>query len=246
MQMLATNTHAQSLSESITELTQSHKRVIAAEVDLQAAKERAAAANGDWYPTFDATTSYGYEDQNKGQGTQDTAMVPRVLDMSITQRVWDFGSANAGIDRAEIEINQSEEALRATRQNVALEGINAYLNVVRQRKLLEFTLGSIANIKKQAQLEDSKVQRGSGLATDVLQAKTQLAGSEASRIGIEGALRNATNRYRAVFGALPPNTKEMSHAGNYLLIFISAQAWTKPLKLPAAKIPVYGRRIWAR
>jgi len=37
----------------------------------------------------------------------------------------------------------------------------------------------------------------------VLQAKTQLAGAQAARVRAEGALRQALNRYRAVYGSLP-------------------------------------------
>ena len=43
------------------------------------------------------------------------------------------------------------------------------------------------------------------MSTDVLQAKTQLAGAEARAIQARGALRTALNRYKAVFGHLPDN-----------------------------------------
>ena len=58
-------------------------------------------------------------------------------------------------------------------------------------------------LARQAELEDARVQRGSGLSTDVLQAKTQLAGAQARVIRTAGDLKNALNRYRAVFGNVP-------------------------------------------
>lgn len=207
----STFAYAEGLRTDIEALLNDHKRVDATRLDLEAAKQRAQAANAPWYPTLDATTSYGYERQNKGNGTEDTAMPPRSFELSLSQMIWDFGASNAAIDRARIEVTQAQQTLASTRQNVALEGINAWYNVVRQRKLLDFNNGSIENVKKQMQLEDARVQRGSGLATDVLQAKSQLAGLEATRSRLQGALNTAINRYRAVFGKQPPkaSTKNM-------------------------------------
>lgn len=200
--------HAAELKPTIEQLLNDHKRIAAAAADLEAAKQRSKTAVGDWYPTLDATTSYGYEEQNKGKGTDDTAMPPRVLELSLTQLIYDFGATEASIDRSRVEVTQATHTLESTRQGLSLEALNAHLNVLRQRKLLRFNQGSIANVKRQMQLEDARVQRGSGLATDVLQAKSQLAGLEATQTRIKGALRNAINRYRAVFDTEPPVSEQ--------------------------------------
>jgi adhesin transport system outer membrane protein len=71
-------------------------------------------------------------------------------------------------------------------------------------------LRSEDNIKKQTELENARVSRGAGFSTDVLQAKTQLAGAQARRVQAEGALRVARNGYRAVFYADPGPVSEMS------------------------------------
>jgi adhesin transport system outer membrane protein len=44
------------------------------------------------------------------------------------------------------------------------------------------------------------VERGAGLSSDVLQAKSSLAAAKARRVVIEGQLENAKARFRAVFG----------------------------------------------
>jgi adhesin transport system outer membrane protein len=199
---------ASELRVEVERLLESHGRILASEADVDVIRERGKVAKGSWYPTVDVLTSYGWERQNKGQGVADTSMPPSTLELSLTQLVWDFGATNAAIDRANLEKTQALNTLESTRQNVMLEAINAHLNVYRQRQLLEFNQGSIDNVKRQMKLEDARVQRGSGLATDVLQAKGQLAGLEATRIRIRGALRTATNRYRAVFGDTPPPEKD--------------------------------------
>lgn len=200
---------AETLREVIEELVQTHKRIKASEADVVAARERSRVALGSWFPTLDVTANYGYEIQNKGQGATDTFMPPRAIDLSITQLLWDFGSTNTSVDQARLLFDQSRITLTAVRQALINEGVIAYLDLIRASKRLDFARASVANIKRQAELENARVQRGSGFATDVLQAKTQLAGAEARRVQEGGTLNIARNRYRAVFGETPPNVKDL-------------------------------------
>ena len=94
-------------------------------------------------------------------------------------------------------------------QGIILEGVSTHLNVMRFQKLLNFAKGSADNIKRQAELEDAKVQRGSGFTTDVLQAKSQLAGALGNIIRSERALLEALNAYQAVFGGAPKDIAKM-------------------------------------
>lgn len=55
--MSAHSAAADSLRADIIEMLAQHKRVEAAKLDLEAAKQRSTAAGGAWYPTLDATTS---------------------------------------------------------------------------------------------------------------------------------------------------------------------------------------------
>ena len=202
--------YADSLKDSLSELVKAHKRILAAQADTSAAREQVRITLGDWFPTLDVTGSWGYEKQNKPPGSDDTDLTPRKLDVKLTQQLWDFGSSNAGIRRARLTHEQAVKTEDATRQSLLLEGITAHLNLMRANKLLQFAKGSEANIKRQAELEDARVQRGAGFSTDVLQAKTQLAGANARRIQAGGALQTALNRYRALFYKDPGDIAKMT------------------------------------
>ena len=200
---------AASLYDDLGSLVTNHQRLVAAQADVDAASERVEVAKGSWYPDLSMSTSYGYERQIKGNDTADTSMPSRDLSASINQTVWDFGAINAEIERANLELEQSKLTLSAGRQSLILEGVSAYIELARASKLVQFAIESVKNIKHQADLEDSKVQRGSGLPTDVLHAKTQLAGAEARLTRARGAFRVASNRYRAVFGYDAGNINDM-------------------------------------
>ena len=204
------NAQADNLSEALSTLIKTHKRMLAADADVKAAVEQVEVTWGDWYPSLSITANIGREKQQKPTGSDDTDQVARNVDTSITQKVWDFGSTNSAIRSARLALQQSRETRESTKQSLLLEGITAYLNVVRASKLVNFASGSVENIKRQAELEDARVQRGSGFSTDVLQAKTQLAGAEAQLIQSRGTLKTAVNRYRAVFGAPPIDIEKMA------------------------------------
>lgn len=190
--------HAQPLRESLAQVLADHQRIQAAEAEVDAARNAAIASLGGWYPTFDFNVDAGREKQRKPRAA-DTNLWFQQYELRLTQLLWDFGATNATVRSAKRVYDQAKANLEATTQSVLLEAITAHLNLIRAVEILRFALMSEENIKRQTELEDARVQRGAGLSTDVLQAKTQLAGAQARRVQAEGALQNARNRYRAVF-----------------------------------------------
>lgn len=200
---------AETLYENVLELIKNHKQIKAKEAELTATKERLEAEWGVWYPTLDITGSYGREKQNKSTGTADTEELPRELDITVTQMIWDFGANNAGIRRSRLGVERARTELILTRQGLILAGVVAHLNLIKTKKVLGFAEGSVANIKRQAELEDARIQRGSGFTTDVLQAKTQLAGAEARRNNFADEFRKSQNAYRFFFQKEPGKVEDL-------------------------------------
>ncbi len=199
---------AVTLDELLPELLDTHNQVKAAEEDLSAAHERARVALGGWYPSMNVTGDFGRNAQWKPKASG-KAMMMKEADLTLTQRLWDFGATNSAVRSARLSVEQSEIALGAVRQTLLLQAITAFLNVRRTVEVLNFSRQSESNIKKQAELEDALVERGAGLATDVLQAKAQLAGASARRVRDKGALQVAVNRYRAVYLKDPGDPQEL-------------------------------------
>ena len=74
---------------------------------------------------------------------------------------------------------------------------------------MKYAVQSVANIKKQTELEDAAVSAGGGLTSDVLQAKTQLAGAQARLIQFEGVLDASKHEFEYLFGFFPENTDDL-------------------------------------
>ena len=201
-------TRADILSAQIPDLLANDNLVKAAEADVVSAREQARVALGNWFPNLNVSASYGYESQ-KPEKAADTEIVPREIDLTITQMLWDFGATNATLRSARLTLEQAHSVLVAARQNLMLQAVSAYLNVLRAGDVLDFSRQSEANLIRQTGLENALVERGADFSTDVLQAKVQLAGSSARRVRAEGALQVARNAYREVFGASPGELSSM-------------------------------------
>ena len=197
------------LHGALAKMLAQHHRIVAAEEDLAAARLRARAALGARLPTLGVTSHYGFESINNPD-TDDTHLPSRELDLELTQLLWDFGSSSAAIKTARLTFDQAQENLSATRQTLLLEGISALLDVYRTQRKLDYARQSVTNIKHQTELEDARVKEGSGYSTDVLQAKSQLAGAQSQRVKAEEEFRMSLNRHKTVFGKYPDTTEAMS------------------------------------
>jgi len=203
---LMSGASAAGLADELSALLARHEQIKAAQADLAAAKANVEIAGGGYYPTASITANLGNEHiatHNPTSTRTTSSMAPREVDLSLTQTVWDFGTTAATVDSSKLAVDQAQAVLKQTRQGVLLAALSAQLNVASAARVLDHQTKSEASIKRQTELENARVQRGSGFSTDVLQAKTQLAGAQAARVRAEGALRQSLNRYRAVFGDPP-------------------------------------------
>jgi adhesin transport system outer membrane protein len=196
--MAFTSAHAETMKDAISNLVTDHNRIQAAQARLDAANQRARVSLGKWFPQADVRSYYGKERKENADNTF-TNMSAQELDVQITQLLWDFGETNADLREAKLLREQAKALLEATRQEIILEGVVAYLNLKRAENVLEYAKQSEDNIKRQAEMEDTRVRKGQGYSTDVLQAKTQLLGTQARRIRSEGELARARTRVETVF-----------------------------------------------
>lgn len=191
------------------DVIENHDRILASRADVDAASERSIEALGGWYPELNVSGSL--ERYRLERTDQDTVIAPaQSLSATITQMLWDFGSTNAAIERARLEHVQAEIGLVRTRQDLIAEALSAYISLIQSADVVVFAKRSEENIRRQTGLEEARIEAGSGLTTDLLQAKTQLAGAQARRVDAEGAFEIALNRYRAVFGSVPANLDALS------------------------------------
>ncbi len=197
------------LVRSLELVLKNHKLIEASKIDSKAAEFRVKQSKGAYYPSLDVTANYGHERIIKHGPTNDTQLVARDATAKITQTITDFGLRESTVKTSELSLKQSLALEKQIKNDLLLRALTAYLRVIQSRESVKYAVQSVANIKKQTELEDAAVSAGGGLTSDVLQAKTQLAGAQARLIQFEGVLDAAKHEFEYLYGFFPTNLNDL-------------------------------------
>ena len=175
------------LKESIGLLMQSHDRIKSLEAALQSSEHMTQRAKGVWYPRLNAVVDGGKEDITKATPGAGSNMNRNVQTITANQLIYDFGGASGSIAQAKGQLNETRAKLEQVRQEVSMQGVSAYLGLVRSREMLRYAQRSEDNIKRLSGMQEALVERGVGLSYEELQIKAKLAGALAHRVNGERA-----------------------------------------------------------
>ncbi|WP_218119555.1 TolC family protein [Roseospirillum parvum] len=194
-----------------------HPRLLARGKMDEAAEEDIGAAFSNYLPRVDLTADYGVDHISSPTQRYNAPFHPythprKTVGATLTQNLF-AGSGNAltqgNVTMAEYGHAASLAETESVRQGALYEATAAYLDVLRQYRLLEVARRNEATIKRQLDLEDERVRRGSGIAVDVLDAKSRLQLAKERRVGYQGTLAAAQARYVQYFGR-PSEVGEMT------------------------------------
>lgn len=192
------------LPNLLKNVLETHKDLKNFESQVEKADAQYRKARGLYYPVLDFRADGGREKIDK-ELSADTNMNRYNVTLSANQLITDFGKSREIIARSGVLLDQANARLVSKRQQVLREGIIAYINVVKAREQLKSARRSEDRIKELTGIEKTLVEKQAGLSSDVLQAKSQLAGAMALRVQAEGDLGIAKNRFQAIFSHTPDN-----------------------------------------
>ena len=179
-----------------------------------AAEEGETIAFAGFLPQIDVSGDYGYEYTDSPSRRLTNPDDPLELTRSrvtatLRQRLFDGFGTQAQYDSAQLTSEVAEITLENQTQGLIFIGVRAYLNVLRAMALIDLSTRNVAVIQTQLNLETERVERGSGVTLDELQAKTRLQIAQERKVAFEGALEQAMARYTRIFGH-PPDLANMS------------------------------------
>lgn len=198
---------AQSFEEELARVLAEHPRIRAAEQSFKASEEGIDEARAAFLPkvTFSGDTGYEYinsPDRRESPG-EPSSLTRKKGTLTATQNVFSGFENSSAFEVSKLESNRAALILERTRQELTRDAIEAHNDVVRDSQLVQLATLSERIISRQLNLEDERVERGSGIAVDVLLAKTRLQLAKERRVAFEGSLVRAITRYEQVFGSSP-------------------------------------------
>lgn len=197
--------NAQSLIEALAQAYRTNPVLDGARAQLRATNEGVPQALSNWRPTVTLSGSAGQRWQEVepagNDGSFDTQ--PRDVELSVNQPIYRGGRTTAQTNRAESEVRAERARLLAVEQDVLFSTATAYMDVWRDRSVLQLNINNEQVLARQLEASEDRFEVGEITRTDVAQSESRLDGATADRIQAEGNLTASAAVYEELVGSLP-------------------------------------------
>jgi adhesin transport system outer membrane protein len=198
---------AESLTDELQGLLETHPEIQAKTKAVNSAEQGIGVARSAYLPTVKVNNSTGPEyDSTPTRWSTEGKPYERggaTSGFSVTEHLFDGFSTDSAVGAAKVNRDISATDLKSTRQSTVLEGASAYISVLQATRLIELARDNVHKVEDELNLEDERVEKGAGIASDVLAAKQRLQVAKEARVRFEGELQAAAAKYTQVFGHAP-------------------------------------------
>ena len=210
---------AQTLEDALVAAYLTNPNLEAQRAALRATDELVPQALGGWRPTLGVNSGVAYNDVDSSVGGDTFTSTSNSL--TLDQELYSGGETVANTERAERLVRLERARLQAIEQDVLLDAVTVYTNLLAAQAVLDFAIQNETRLTRQLQATRDRFEVGEVTRTDVAQAEARFSGATADRVQAEGALSVAEADYRRVInqepgtlvvpqplGALPANELE--------------------------------------
>ena len=193
--------------ELLPRLIVENEKIKAAELDYEAAVEALKSEYTAYYPQVSVSIGNNWEDdRTPAKGTYPNNTITNdskqgiQKSITITQMIWDAGRTTSMIDKAKATAQQAHYRLELVKEDVVIEAINAWLNLMKAHNTHEANKKVEANAKVTLAMTIEKVKKGEGSKLEQLQIEQQYRTyqtlSMTSRLGLDSAVQRFQNVWR--------------------------------------------------
>ncbi len=191
---------------SVGVMTNPEYGVVAA--SRRATDEELNQARGLWYPSIDfrGDTGVEYTDDpgtRAGAGDDDETMWRYEAGLTLTQMLFDGWETKYENQRQKHRVQSSAHRVRETSELTGLSIVEFFLEVMRQRELLDITRENVAEHIAISQMIEEGVSGGRSTQADMEQVKARLANARANESSVRQALRVAESNFQREVGDFP-------------------------------------------
>jgi outer membrane protein len=197
------------LQDALASAYSTDPTLLAARAQLRATDEGVPQALAGWRPTVVLSGAAGYGDGTFHQVANGSSIDRRnnrdifSAQATLTQPLFRGGATRASTNQADNRVFAQRARLLATEEQVFSDTVNAFVNVIQQKQLLQLNINNEQVLARQLQATQDRFRVGEITRTDVAQAEAALAGAQATRQTSEGNLATARGNYRRFIGEMP-------------------------------------------
>ncbi|MEM7424961.1 MAG: TolC family outer membrane protein [Pseudomonadota bacterium] len=196
---------AESLRKSLARAYMRNPQLGAERARQRATDEAVPQALDGWRPTVTASGDYGVvsdDIKTRATRTKDTRDTGG-FSISLSQPVFEGFRTLYGTKQAEATVEAGRQTLLNVQQTVLLDGVTAYMNVIRDRTIVALRRKNVAVLNEQLRASKARFNVGEITRTDVAQARARLSQSQSNLAVAKSNLAASAAFYVRVFGVPP-------------------------------------------
>ncbi len=147
---------------------------------------------------LDAARTVGY-----AAGSTTGLPKPRGFSLKASESLWDSGRTADSVREAESRVMAAREQLRNTEQNVLMDGVVAYTDVLRDTAILNLHRAHVHLLEEQLRETRDRFAAGEVTQTAIAEVEARLAGARAGALIAQSTLQGSIAAYRKVIGEEP-------------------------------------------
>jgi outer membrane protein len=172
---------------------------------LRAEDEDVAVALSALRPQVSGNTSL-----TAGTTTAAGQSLSATVGLAVDILLWDAGRSQLAVEAAKETVLAVRAQLAQQEQSVLLEGVNAYVQVLRDQRVLELRQSNLRLITQELRAARDRFEVGEVTRTDVAQAEARLAAARGDLANAQGQLEITKELYKLAIGRRPSNLKRIS------------------------------------
>jgi adhesin transport system outer membrane protein len=217
---LATVATAESLHDVVSETVMTNPSVLIARNQKNAVEQEMEQARAGFFPSADITLVEGWESSNnpttRATGHGRRAMNRTEMEITARQLLFDGFGTESEFDRQKARVNSRAYSTFSTSEVTGLRGVEVYLDVLRQQKLVTLAEENLATHERIFGFIKKRSDRGVGRESDTQQTLGRLALAKTNLITAQNSLRDANVAFQNVVGR-PHTALEEPGSLEYLL-----------------------------
>ncbi|MBI1181816.1 MAG: TolC family outer membrane protein [Alphaproteobacteria bacterium] len=196
---------AETLQDALTAAYLNNPVLEAQRASVRAEDENVSQALSGYRPSLSASGSVTTERTNNffSQTGGKQTLNPIQATVALEQPLFSSFRTYNAVKEAKTEVSAARSGLVSTEQQVLLDTVSAYMDVLRDEAVLDLRRNNVQVLQKQLQASKDRFEVGEITRTDVAQSEARLSAAISGRIAAEADLAASRAAYERIVGNAP-------------------------------------------
>jgi outer membrane protein len=199
-----TGASAESLKQAMGSSYTNNPNLNAARAELRSIDEQVPKASSGYRPTIGLTADVGAaKSRNNFLPTWSDPFYPRSFTFTVVQPIFQGFRTKNAVKMAKTSVLAAREQLKGAEQQVLLQTVQAFMNVVLAQVVLNLRAQNVTFLREQVRAAQDRLNVGEGTRTDVAQSQASLAAGQSAYAAAVADLQQSIAVYIQVVGHRP-------------------------------------------